>query len=77
MSALMMYKVNQIFLMLSDWNTYWRRTSHHYINNISIIYSNIIFYCTKVIIDDTILEKVNLIERIVIENLHIGMHYNI
>ncbi len=70
MSALMRYKVNQIILMLSDWSTYWCRTTQHYINNISIIYSNVIFYCTKVIIDDTIQEKVNLIESIIIENLH-------
>ncbi len=54
MSALMRYKVNQIILMLSDWSTYWCRTSQNYINNISKIYSNVIFYCTKVIIDNTI-----------------------
>ncbi len=70
MSALMRYKVNKIILILSDWSTNWCRTSQHYINNISIIYSNVIFYCTKVIIDDTIEEKVNLIESILIENLH-------
>ncbi len=70
MSALMRYKVNQIILMLYDWSTYRSRTSQHYINNISIIYSNIILYCTKVIIDDTILGKVNLIESIIIANLH-------
>ncbi len=66
MSALMRYKVN-LFLMLSDWSTYWCRTSQHYINNINIIYSNVIFYC---IIDDTIQEKVNIIESIIIEILH-------
>ncbi len=36
-----MYKVDSFLLMLSDWSTYWHRTSQHYINNLSIIYSNV------------------------------------
>ncbi len=45
MSALMRYRINLICLKLSHWSTYWCRTLQHYINIVSIIYKNNVFYC--------------------------------
>ncbi len=61
--------VNQILSKLFHWSTYWCRTSQLYINKVCIIYNNNVF-CTEVNIDYTIYQKINVIERSIIDNLY-------